>query len=93
MDPADVVAAALADIWQPPAPGDPDRFPSRPAQGTAVVDALRSAGFVVEPAERIVPLVRAARFRLRGCPPWSDDHDPLAASVVALFPSVDTMEQ
>lgn len=85
VDPTDLVADALRELWQPPAPGEPDRFPGNRQQAEAMMNALGSAGFAVVPTEGLYRLVEEARSRLRGRPSWSDGYDVLAADVLSMF--------
>lgn len=90
VDAADLVADALRQLWQPPGPDEPDRFPGNREQAEVALAALRSGGYAVVPAEGLDRLVDRARSRLRGRPSWSDDYDGLAAAVVSLFGSPTT---
>ena len=77
MDPADIIAQVLHDVWQPVE--GMEQFPSRWSQASAVLLALEEAGFALVQVEGLGTLLERFEARLRGRPSWSDDYDNLAA--------------
>lgn len=84
MDPADVIAQVLHDVWQPVE--RIDQFPSRWSQAESILAALAEFGFcVVQRPEGLGQVLERLDARNRGRPSWSDGYDPLVDPIVDIL--------
>ena len=88
MDPAEVVAKAIRDVWDSPEPGEPDVFPSSLDTAAAALEALKESGFVVVPMpEGMESLVERLESRNRRTPSWSSTYDADAHTLATFLRS------